>query len=263
LTPEGLDGSEHLANRLQLLWQVAVAGQDFPWFGYALPTFTLAIKATLKEDLGECVASVAALQQGAGLVARLLGLDVPARVNSAEWLLETSRWLQRCPAIEKQWVLGADLDDVTSETERYQRLSKTHDENRSILDSLYTVHYLSLPPDLCDHLRQSLEELSSSVRRSLLDDATFIANRTLLVEWSQDFSTRVENWVKDGDSIQQSLGLQGSLNIKRLCQLVRIAQLCESEGKNRESLESFLWGALSILGVLAAMAILTIVYAAH
>ena len=34
-------------------------------------------------------------------------------------------------------------------------------------------------------------------------------------------------------------------------------------GKNRESLESFLWGALSILGVLAAMAILTIVYAAH
>jgi hypothetical protein len=34
-------------------------------------------------------------------------------------------------------------------------------------------------------------------------------------------------------------------------------------GKNRESIESFLWGALSILGVLAAMAILTIVYAAH
>ena len=34
-------------------------------------------------------------------------------------------------------------------------------------------------------------------------------------------------------------------------------------GKNRESFETFLWGALSILGVLAAMTILTIVYAAH
>ena len=235
LTPEALDGAERLANRLQLLWRVAVAGQDFPWHGCALGTFTLSIKATLHDNLGECIASIAALQQGARSLAQLLGLDVPARVNSAEWLLEASRLLQRCPGVEKQWVLGADLDEVTLEIERYQRLSKTHDENRSILDSLYTAGYLSISPDLCDRLRQSLEKLSSSVRRSLLDDTTFIANRTLLAEWSQDFSTRVENWVKDGDSIQQSLGLQGNLNIKRLRQLMRMAQLCESEDRPDET----------------------------
>lgn len=34
-------------------------------------------------------------------------------------------------------------------------------------------------------------------------------------------------------------------------------------GKNRESLEEFLWGCLSVLGVLAAAALLTIVYTAR
>ncbi|MBZ5700363.1 MAG: DUF3320 domain-containing protein [Acidobacteriia bacterium] len=235
LIPESLDNAGQLANHLQLLWQVAVAGQDFPWFGCALTNFTLALKARLQESLDECIASVAALQRSSSHLAQHLGLEVPARVNGAAWLLETTRLLQDCPGIEKQWILGADLNEITSETERYQRLSRTHDENRSALDSLYAAAYLSLPPDLCSRLRQSLEELSSSVRRSLGDDATFIANRSSLSKWAQDFSTRLENWVKDGVSIQQSLGLQSNLNVKRLRQLVRIAQLCESEDRADET----------------------------
>jgi very-short-patch-repair endonuclease len=235
LTPENLDGAARLANQLQLLWRVAVAGQEFPWFGCALSTFTLTTKATLQENLRECIASVAALQLSAGLLAQRLGLDVPAHLDSTEWLLETSRLVQLCPGVERQWVLGTDLDEVTSETERYRHLSKAHSENFRILDSLYTGGYLSLPSDLREAIGQAVEKLSSRVRRSLADDATFIANRRLLVEWSHDFSARVENWVKDGDSIQQSLGLQGALNIKRLRQLVQIAQLCESEDRPDES----------------------------
>ena len=45
----------------------------------------------------------------------------------------------------------------------------------------------------------------------------------------------MENWGKDGESLQQSLGLQGSPNIKRLRQLVRIEQLCESEDRPDET----------------------------
>lgn len=125
-------------------------------------------------------------------------MEGPTRVKAAEWLLETTRLFQCCPGIEKQWILGANLNEISSETEHYQHLSKVHAENRSVLDSLYTGTYLSLPSDLCNRLRQSSEDLSSSVRRSLRDDATFIVNHSLLLDWARDFSARLENWVKDG-----------------------------------------------------------------
>lgn len=235
LTPETLDGGGQLASRLQLLWQVAVAGQDFPWFGCILTTFTLANKAMLQESISGCIASVTALQRDAEDLAPQLGLEGPSSVRAAEWLLETTRQLQCCPGVEKQWILGADLSEIGSETERYQHLSKIHDQNRKVLDSLYAEPFLSLPSDLCTQLKQSLEDLSSVVRRSLGDDATFIVNRGSLLEWAQDFATRIENWTKDGDSLQRFLGLQGNVNIERLRQLVRIAQLCESEDRPDET----------------------------
>jgi very-short-patch-repair endonuclease/DNA polymerase III delta prime subunit len=235
LAPESLDAAGQLANRLQPLWQVAVGGKDFPWFGCALTSFTLAIKAELKESLGECIASVGALRQDAGQAAQRLGLDGPARVSTAEWLLRTTRLLQVCPGIEKKWLLGADLSEITSETERYRVLSKTYDNDRGIVDSLYNADYWLLTSNVCASLRQSLEKLSSCVKHSLLGDETFIVNRNLLVAWAQDFSARLEQWAKDGDSIQQCLGIHGSLNLKRVGQFVRIAQLCESEDRPDET----------------------------
>ena len=235
LIPETLDGASQLASRLQLLWHVAVADQDFPWFGCALTSFTLANKAMLQESLGECIASIVALRQDAEVLAQHLGLEGPASVNAAEWLLDTTRQLQCCPGVEKQWILGADLDEIGSETEHYQHLSNIHAANRKVLDSLYTGTYLALPSDLCNRLRQSLEDFSSVVKRSLEDDATFIVNRASMLEWAQDFAKRAENWIKDGDSLQQFLGLESNLNIKRLRQLVRIAQLCESEDRPDET----------------------------
>ena len=235
LTPESLDGAGNLANSLKPLWHVAAAGQDFPWFGCTLATFTLTVKATLQETIGGCIASVASLQQDLEQLAQYLGIDGPTRVETCEWLLEMTRLLQSCPGIERQWLLGADLDEISSETEHYRSLSKIHDENRRVLDSLYTGAYLSIPSDLGDRLRQSLEDLSRIVRRPLGDDASFIVNRSSLPEWAQDFATRFENWVKDGDAIQLLLGLQSNLNIKRLRQLGRIAQLCESEDRPDET----------------------------
>jgi len=235
LIPEGLDAAEQLANRLKPLWQVAVAGREFPWFGCALTTFTLTNKAALRTSLNECADSVASLQQTASQLANRLALEVPDRTTAVEWLLETSRLLLSCPGIEKHWVLGSNLGEINSETERYCRLSKTHEENRNVLASLYKPDFVSLPRDLRDRFKKSLDELSVCVKHSLEDDAAFVANSSSLVDWAQDFSTRLENWARDGESVQQSLGLDGSLNVKRQRQLVRIAQLCESEERPDES----------------------------
>jgi very-short-patch-repair endonuclease len=235
LTPEGLDNAEQLANRLKPLWHVAVAGRDFPWFGCALTTFTLSNKAELRLILDECTASIAALQRAACHVADRLSLQVPERLDGVEWLLETSRLLHLCPGIERQWVIGSDMNEIILETERYLGLSKSYEENRKIIVSLYTPEFLLLPGDLRDRSKRSLDELSRCVGRSLADDATFVPNRTLLVAWAQDFSGRLENWGKDGESLQKSFGLQGSLNIKRLRELVRIEQMCESEDRPDET----------------------------
>ncbi len=235
LTPESLDGAGQLAHRLQPLWPVAAAGQDFPWFGYALPTFTLGVKAALQQTLTECIAAVSSLHQDSGQLAQHLGLAVPARATDAEWLLETTRLLQSCPGIEKQWILGADLDEINSEIDHYQRLSKTYIGNRGALDSFYLSEYFLLPSDLFSRFKLSVEEISSSLRSPVADNITFVVKRSSLLEWAQDFAARIESWTKDGNSTQESLGLQGSLNIKRIRQLARIGQLCEAEDRPDET----------------------------
>lgn len=235
MTPESLDGAEQLASRLKPMWHVAIAGQDFPWFGCALTTFTLTNKAALQATLRECEESLTALRAAASLVSDQFGLDSPTYFDGVDWLVETSRQLKYCPGIEKHWILGSDLDEIGSETERYRGLSRTHEENRTILDSLYTSEFLSLSSDLRDRLKLSLDELCSRARRPLGDDATFVANRNLFLESVHDFSARLSNWGKDGEAIQQSLGLHGGLNAKRLRQLVRIEQICESEDRPDES----------------------------
>ena len=235
LTPESLDGAEQLASRLKTMWHVATAGPDFPWFGCTLATFTLTNKAALQATLRDCMESLAALRAATSIISEQLGLDSPIYFDGVDWLLETSRLLMHCPGIEKHWVLGSELDEIGAETERYLGLSQNHEENRTILDSLYAAEFLSLASDLRDRLRTSLDDLCSLSGRPLHDDPSFITNRNLLLEWLHDFSSRLSNWNKDGEAIQKSLGLHGSLNTRRLQQLIRIKQICESEYRPDES----------------------------
>jgi len=235
LTPESLDGAEQLASRLEPMWYVAIAGPDFPWFGCTLTIFTLTNKAALQVTLRECTESLEALRAATSLVSEQLGLDSPTYFDGVDWLLETSRLLKHCPGIEKHWILGSELDEIGAETERYLGLSRNHEENRTIIDSLYTAEFLSLPSDLRDRLRTALDELCLLTRRALDDDPSFVTNRNLFLEWVHDCSSRLSNWDKDGQAIQQSLGLHGSLNTKRLRQLVRIEQICESDYRADES----------------------------
>jgi len=231
LTPERLDSAEQLAKRLQPLWHVAVAGPDFPWFGCTLKTFSLATKAELQDDLNECIASVSAMLQCSGQVAHILGLENPPDIKAAGWLLETSRLLNCCPGIERGWVLGSNLHEILKETERYQHLAGIHAENRGVLNSLYTPAFMSLAVDFCDRLDSALGQLAAIVRRPLQEDASFVVNRGSLLEWAQQLSPRIQNCMTDGAVLQQSLGLQGSLSLNRVGQLVRIAQLCESDDR--------------------------------
>lgn len=235
MSPETLDGAEQLAYRLKPMWKVAVAGEAFPWFGCILTAFTLESKASLQTQLNQCIDSVAVLRDAASLLALQLGLEVPSLITGADWLLETCKLLKQCPGVERHWILGSNLDEITLESERYRDLSRTYQENLSVLASLYTSAFLSLPSGLRDQLKASLDELASHLRRSVEDDAGFLANRTSILEWAQDLSVRVESWVRDGESLQQSLGLQGGLNLRRLGQLVRIAQICQSEDRPDES----------------------------
>ena len=235
MTPESLDGAEQLASRLKPMWHVAIAGSDFPWFGCSLTTFTLANKVASQVTLRECVESLAALQATASRVSEQLGLNSPTYLDGVDWLLETSRLLKHCPGIEKHWILGADLEGIGAETQRYLGLSRIHEENRTILNSLYTSEFFSLPSDLRDRLRASLDKLCSLTGRSLEDDAAFVTSRNLFLESMHDFSARLSNWYKDGEALQQSLGLHGDLNVRRLRQLLRIEQICESEDRPDES----------------------------
>jgi len=234
MTPESLDGAEQLASRLKPMWHVAIAGPDFPWFGCALTTFTLTNKAALQATLRECAESLAALRAAANQVSEQLGLDSASYFGGVDWLLETSRQLKHCPGIEKNWILGSDLNELGSETERYLGLSRNHEENRTILNSLYTSEFLSLPRDLHNRVQASLDELCSLTRRPLEDDAAFVSSRNLFLESMHDFSARLNNWSKDGGTLQQSLGLHGDLNVRRLRQLLRIEQICESEHRPDE-----------------------------
>ena len=235
MSPETLDGAEQLAHRLKPMWKVAVAGEAFPWFGCILTAFTLESKASLRTQLNQCIDSVAVLRDAASLLALQLGLEVPTLIAGADWLLETCKLLKQCPGVEGHWIIGSNLDEITLECERYRDLSRTYQENLSVLASLYTSDFLSLPSGLRGQLKASLDELASHLRRSVEDDAGFLANRTSILEWAQDLSVRVENWVRDGESLQQSLGLQDGLNVRRLGQLVRIAQICQSEDRPDES----------------------------
>ncbi len=101
--------------------------------------------------------------------------------------------------------------------------------------TLFTLLSLSLPSDLRDRLRASLDKLCSLTGRSLEDDAAFVTSRNLFLESMHDFSARLSNWYKDGEALQQSLGLHGDLNVRRLRQLLRIEQICESEDRPDES----------------------------
>lgn len=235
MPPETLDGAEQLAYRLKPLWNVAVAGQAFLWFGCTLSTFTLENKANLQTTLNECIESLTVLREAVSIVGQQLGLEAPTIVAGADWLLETCKLLQQCPGVEKHWILGSNLDEIASETERYRGLSRTHQENRAVLVSLYTSDFLSLPSGLRGQLKASLEELSSRMRRSLEDDAGFVANRTSILEWAEDLGVRLENWARDDEALQKSLGLHDSLNVRSLRQLVRIAQICQSEDRPDES----------------------------
>jgi very-short-patch-repair endonuclease len=230
-TPERLDNAEQLAKRLQPLWHVAVAGHGFPWFGCTVKTFSLATKVELLEDLNECIASVSTAVQSSERLAHTLGLESPPDIKAAGWLVETSRLLNCCPGIERAWVLGSNLDELLTETKRYQHLAAIHGENRSVLNSLYTPDFMSLPADFRERLSDGIGKLTAIVQRPLQEDASFVVNRSLLPEWAQQLSTRVQNWMTDGAGLQQSLGLQGGLSLARLRQLVRIAQLCEAEDR--------------------------------
>jgi very-short-patch-repair endonuclease len=231
LTPERLDSAEQLAKRLQPLWHVAVAGHDFPWFGCTVKTFSLATKVEIRENLNECIQSVSATLQSVGHLAITLGLENPPDMKAAGWLAETLRLLSCCPGIERAWVLGSNLNEILTETEHYRHLAAIHAENRSVLNSLYTPAFMSLPTDFRGRLSDGLGKLTAIVRRPLQEDASFIVNRGPLLEWAQQLSARLQNWMTDGAALQQSLGLQGSLNLARLRQLVRIAELCESEDR--------------------------------
>jgi very-short-patch-repair endonuclease len=231
LTPERLDSAEQLAKRLQPLWHVAVAGPDFRWFGCTLQTFSLAAKVELQEDLNECIASVSVAMQSSERLAHTLGLERPPDTKAAGWLVETSRLLSFCPGIERAWVFGSNLNEILTETERYRHLAAIHGENRSVLNSLYTSEFMSLPLNFRDRLSNGLAKLTAVLRCPLQDDASFVVNRGLLLEWARHISTRGQNWLTDGAALQQCLGLQGSLNLARLRQLVRVAQLCESEDR--------------------------------
>jgi len=234
LSPEALDTVDQLAYRLKTLWAVAVAGEQFPWFGCMLSAFTLEDKTNLQARLKECVESLAGLHRALG-VSQQLGLGLVTSVSAAEWLLETLRLLEDCPGIERDWIVGSDLHEIIRETDRYRRLSEVCRENRSVIASLYAADFLSLPNDLRGQLEAALEDASQHMHRTLVDDPGFAADRTAIREWARDFSVRLEGWLRDGELLRRSLGLQGNLNIARLRQLVRIAEICQSEDRPDES----------------------------
>jgi very-short-patch-repair endonuclease len=231
LTPESLDHTDQLAKQLQPLWPVAAAGERFPWFGCTLTTFSLSIKAQLVANLHECLTSLAALGDSVGRLAQLLGLEAPSNISDAEWLLATATLISASPGIERQWLFGADLREITTEAERYQSLATEYRESIRILEALYTGEFMSLPVDFHERIEQTVEKLTGLVGRPLLNDPTFVANRAMLREWAHNFFLRVKDWLKDGDILQHALALRGNMSLARLRQLVRVAQLCESEDR--------------------------------
>lgn len=235
LTPEGLDGAEQLAGRLEPVWEVAVSGPEFPWFGCSLTAFSFAVKADLQAAVEECMRSVSSLQGAAVELARRLGLPVPVSPSDAEWLLETSSLLQTCPGIEREWVVNSNLDELRSDAERYLRLSNKYKEHRKIADTVYSPGFLSIPGDLRGQMKKSVAGLESYLKRPLAESPAFVSERESLCEWAEDFSARLGSWLSDGESVLQSVGLHGTLNIKRLRQLVRIADLCRSEDRPDET----------------------------
>ena len=235
MTPETLDTAQQLAYRLRSMWTVAVAGEAFPWFGCTLRAFTLQNKSNLQAILIECMKSLILLREAVSATAQHLAVEVPRTVTGADWVLETCSLLRQGPGIERQWILDSDLDDIAQEAGRYGGLSRTYHENRSALSSIYSSDFLFLPGDLRHRLKVSLEELSSHVGRPVEDDMGFVANRSSVQAWTRDFAVRLENWLRDGETLQQSLGLAGNLSLRRARQLIRIAEICEAEERPDES----------------------------
>lgn len=236
MTPELLDNYEQLANRLKPMWALAVAGRDHPWFGCIVPSFSLTNKVELQETLRECADALTTLLAITTQISDRLGFLSPSNLSDTDWLLKMTQLLTRCPGIERNWILnGSSLNELEVNTKRCRALSQKHAENRQILESLYTSEFFALPNDLKSDLRTSLDALSSRARRSLVDDTGFVASRNLFVDTVRDFSNRIGNWTKDGASILQLLGLQDGLTIKRIRQMARIAQICESSDRPDES----------------------------
>jgi very-short-patch-repair endonuclease len=237
MTPETLDSAEQFSYRLIPVWGVALAGVEFPWFGCSLNAFTLENKAKLQATLSESLESLGVLAATMSETGRRLGLEGLPTVSGAEWFLEAGRLLKQCPRIEKHWIVGSDLEALVSEAAKYRDLSKIYQDHRSALTSRYKTDFLSLPNDLRDDIKGSVEELSSYLRQPLLveDDSAFVASRSTLLEWAHDLEARLENWIQDGEALQRILGLQGALSVRRLRQLIRIAHLCQSENRPDES----------------------------
>ncbi len=235
LTPQTLDGAEQLAYRLKPMWGVAIAGEAFPWFACSLSTFTLENKTRLRTVLTKCLETLSELREVVGDTARRLELEVQPTVADADWLLETGRLLKQCPGVERHWILGSDLKELITETEKYRDLCRIYQETRTVLGSLYKADFFTLPSELRDQLQESVEELSSQMGRPVKADSSLVANRASIQGWAQDFNARIENWLRDSATLQQILGLTGTLDIKRLRQLVRVAHLCQSEDRPDES----------------------------
>jgi very-short-patch-repair endonuclease/Cdc6-like AAA superfamily ATPase len=226
VTPEFIDATKDLAQRLSRVWKIAEEENKFIWAGCTATSFNPELRAQLLRLLSECQQSVEEVVASLQSASNQLDLQTPIDIQGALWLVQVIKHLNEGPLLGAPLLEIVDLDTVARGVKELRRLVA---DRNSILERLrekYQDSFFASDPSWSAELIGNGKQFLTLLPTFDPSDAQLEDKLRSVSAWSIEFLKELPGWITLSKLCEDRLRLASAKNPNALGELIQIVNLC-------------------------------------
>jgi hypothetical protein len=203
LTPDWLEQTRHVVQRLQQLWHIPEQGPDFPWWGFkAEDRFTVKLRDDVSALLERVRGRIDRLAAAAEEYAGQLGAD-----GAVPWLLRVADVLESNPRPPASWLTTGDMAYLAADLERCAADYQRRGQSREPLTARYGPDVWQLPAGTAANVEQAWRAAAPLLGPGDERGAVLLTHQQQLRGWAADTQRRIPGWISEARTLEKWLGI--------------------------------------------------------
>lgn len=232
LTVSFYESCEMSVKGLAQLWPIAVAGADFPWYGYKGTHFDGRIRTEEENLLGNIQKSWENLSTLYTAYCRQLGIEYPLCWKDLKKITDLAALTDQGVVPAVQWIDNPEKEELLSKAEAYSAMAADYQSSRNDLEMTVTDGFFDIPESHINQFRDDWDMLGKDCPSMCRNENNVILYHAVWADVMKHIPDVIQDLVKYASDLSSAVNFGTSIDyIKNIDLLCNLAEHLNAEVK--------------------------------